>query len=233
MDYERTVQLYEKAGQIKKWEDTPEYHSRKGELDWYDKVKSKRSGDFWQAQDLINRQLVDPEWEAPHKDKDGKPLEYPVKYVNSIIKIRAADGSKWLKSRQQWWGLDEAGNPINQTMDDKEVFDDVLMIYTLKPENPKARDSKMIREVTGVTSRIKYTLPFTKENAEKLWNMRNGNCSLVIKDESGGGDKSPRSVESFEQFASTLFSELWDLMTTPKWKLDRSYKDQLNDTQYG
>jgi hypothetical protein len=41
MDYDKTVQLYEKAGQIKKWEDTPEYLSYKGELAWYDEVKSK------------------------------------------------------------------------------------------------------------------------------------------------------------------------------------------------
>jgi hypothetical protein len=113
MDYTKTIELYEKAGQIKKWKDTPEYFTYKHELDWYDKVKSKRNGEFWQAQDLINRQLVDPEWVPPHTAANGKHVEYPVKHVNSIIRIRTADGSEWLVSRQQWWGLDEAGNTIN------------------------------------------------------------------------------------------------------------------------
>ena len=31
LDYQKTVELYEKAGQVKKWEDTPEYLSYKGE----------------------------------------------------------------------------------------------------------------------------------------------------------------------------------------------------------
>ena len=44
MDFDKTVQLYEKAGQIKKWEETPEYNVHKSEKTWYDKVKSKRTG---------------------------------------------------------------------------------------------------------------------------------------------------------------------------------------------
>jgi hypothetical protein len=46
-------------------------------------------------------------------------------------------------SRQMWWGLDQAGNPVNQSMNDKEWFDEILPIYTLKPENPRQRDSKI------------------------------------------------------------------------------------------
>ena len=232
MDYQKTAELYEKAGQKKRWEQTPEYNSYNAEKNWFDKVRSKRNGEFWQAQDLINRELVPPEWTPPHVDAKGKPVKYPLKHVNCIIRVRALDGNEYLKSRQQWWGLDEAGNPINQTMDDKEVMDEILPIYTLKPENPKARDSKMIREVTSIEHRPKYLLEFTAENAENLWNMRNGNCSLILKDESKG-DKPPYSVESFEHFKSREFDELWDMLATPIYKLDRSYKDQMNDSQYG
>jgi hypothetical protein len=117
-------------------------------------------------------------------------------------------------------------------MDDKEVIDDILPIYTLKPENPKSRDSKMIREVTSIEHRKKYTLPFNAENVQKLYDMRNGNCTLVLKDESKG-DKPPYSVESLEQFKNQEFDELWEMLATPIYKLDRSIKDQLNDRQYG
>jgi hypothetical protein len=61
MDYEKTVQLYEKAGQIKKWEDTPEYLSYKSEKAWREKVTSKRTGKYYQAEELIKRELVPPD----------------------------------------------------------------------------------------------------------------------------------------------------------------------------
>lgn len=63
--------------------------------------------------------------------------------MNEIIRKRLADGSEWLISRQQHWGLDMTGNPINQTFNDKEFFDDILPIYTVKPKT-KERDSEMI-----------------------------------------------------------------------------------------
>jgi hypothetical protein len=37
-----------KIGQIERWEDTPESNSYKGEQAWYDRVKSKRTGEFHQ-----------------------------------------------------------------------------------------------------------------------------------------------------------------------------------------
>jgi hypothetical protein len=85
MNLQKTAELFEKAGQKKRWENTPEYHSYKGEQAWIEKVKSKRTGEYYQAQELINRNFVPPDWQPPHIDKDGKPVEYPLKYVNSII----------------------------------------------------------------------------------------------------------------------------------------------------
>jgi hypothetical protein len=228
MNLQKTVELFEKAGQKKRWENTPEYHSYKGEQAWIEKVKSKRTGEYYQAQELINRNFVPPDWQPPHIDKDGKPVEYPLKYVNSIIRRRLSDGSEWLTSRQQWWGLDEAGNPINQTFDDTEAYNDILPTYKLRPENPKERDSKMISEVIGIQDRIRYTLPFTKENAQRLWDMRNGNCTLVLKDESK--DSKPYSVDSFEQFINPDFAALMEMLAIPRWKIDRSYGDRLDDT---
>jgi hypothetical protein len=101
MDYQKTVELYEKAGQMKRWENEPESFSYNTEKKWFDKVRSKRNGEFYQAQDLINRELVPPEWVPPHVDSKGKPVKYPLKHVNSIIRIRTNNG-EYLKSRQMW-----------------------------------------------------------------------------------------------------------------------------------
>jgi len=231
MDYQKTIELYEKIGQIKKWEDTPESNSYKGEQAWCDKVKSKRTGEFYQVDELIRREWVPADWKPPHQDAKGELVKYPLKHVNEIIRKRLADGTEWLISRQQHWGLDMAGNPINQTFNDKEFFDDILPIYTVKPKT-KEKDSEMIREIKNIEHRKKCTLPFTAENVQKLHDMRIGRCNLVIIDESRG-DKPPISVESFEHFKTREFGELWDLVATPRYKMDRSYGNHLDDTQYG
>ena len=57
MDYDKTVTLYEKTGLLKKWKENPESYLHNAEKVWYDKVKSKRTGEFWQAEDLIKREL--------------------------------------------------------------------------------------------------------------------------------------------------------------------------------
>jgi hypothetical protein len=151
-----------------------------------------------------------------------------LKHVNEIFRRRLADGTEWLISRQQWWALDQAGNPVNQTFNDTEYFDDILPIYTVKPKT-KERDSEMIREIKDIEHRKKYTLPFTAENLQKLYDMRNGRCNLVIMDESRG-ERPPYSIESFEHFKTRLFDELWDMVATPRYKMDRSYGDRLDDT---
>jgi hypothetical protein len=189
---------------------------RPGMIKW----NQKGLESFYQADELIKRELVPPDWTPPHVDSRGKPLKYPVKHTNEIFRIRIADGSEWLMSRQMWWGLDQAGNPVNQSMNDKEWFDEILPIYTLKPENPRQRDSKMIREVTSIEHRRKYTLPFTPEILDKLYAMRNGQCSMVLKDDSK--DRPPYSMESFEHTKTREFDELWDWASTPRTKLDRS-----------
>jgi hypothetical protein len=134
-------------------------------------------------------------------------------------------------SRQMWTGLDQSGNHISKSFNDKEWFDDILPIYTVKPENPRQRDSKMIREVTNIEHRRKYKMPFTAENFQKLYDMKNGTCNLALKDETR--DRPSYSVESPEHFKTRGFDELWSWASTPNYKLDRSYKDQLEASHIG
>jgi hypothetical protein len=229
MDFDKTFEIYQRHELAKTWENVPDNNRYKKEKGWYEKVKSKRTGDYYQAEDLIKRDLVPPEWTPPHVDAKGKPIKYPIKHVNEIFRKRIADGSEWLLSHQIWTSLDEAGNPISISMNQKEMFDDILPIYKLKPENPKDRDTKMKREFDHIEHRPRYTLPFTAENVQKLYDMRNGNCPLIIMDESRG-DKPPISVDSFEHFKTRLFDELWNMVAIPRYKMDRPYGEGLDDT---
>ena len=90
-------------GQKKKFEDTPDYNRYRKEKKWFEMVKSPRTGDYYQADYLIQKDLVNtkpdpklkkPAWTSPHVDAEGKPLTYPLKYVNGIYRVRIADGSE-------------------------------------------------------------------------------------------------------------------------------------------
>jgi hypothetical protein len=220
MDFERTASLYEGIGQDRKWDETPEKNRLNKEIKWIESVKSSRTGDYYQAQTLIEREFVPNDWRAPHVDKKGRPLTYPIKNVNAIIRKRIADGSEYLLSREWWTALDSGGNPVSISMDDKQMYDDILAIYKMVPENPRQRDTKMLRQFERIEHRLVHTLEFSSDAVQKLYDMRNGNVSLVLKDESKG-DKHPINIESFEDFRDKPFDELWKLATTPKTSLNQ------------
>ena len=62
---------------------------------------------------MIRRELVSSEWTPPHVNDKGEPLEYPLKYVDGIYRVRIADMSEWLLTTEQWCGLDVSGNALN------------------------------------------------------------------------------------------------------------------------
>jgi hypothetical protein len=73
--------------------------------------------------------------------------------------------------------------------------------------------------------------PFTPENCDALYAMRNGSCNLVLKDEPR--DKPPYSLDSYEHLKTRKFDELWDMLSIPKYKMDKSYRDNLNNSHIG
>ena len=233
MDFDKIKELHEKMGLIKKFDENPQYNRYRKEQKWYEKVKSKRTGEYYQAEELIQRELVPPDWIPPHSDGKGKgkSVKYPLKHVNGIIRTRVTDGSEWITSTQEWWGLDQAGNPLNISMDLKESYDDIFPVYKIKPENPRERDSKMIRELDRLEHRTKYTLPFSPENVQKLYDMRNGRCCLVIRDQTQ--DKPPYDIPKLESFKNSRFEELFEWASTPRTAMDRSYGDSLDNSHIG
>ena len=231
MDLVKTRELYQELGQIKKFEETADFNRYRKELRWYDDVRSKRTGEYYQANELIRRDLVSKKWTPPHINEKQEPLEYPLKYVTGIYRVRIADMSEWLMSTQTWWGLDVFGNALNISMDFKERFDSITPVYTNRAKNPKERDSEMELEITSIKHTMKYTLPFTSENVDSLYAKRNGKCILVLKDESK--DKPPYSLDSYDHLKTREFDELWDMLSTPKYKMDRSYQDNLDNSHIG
>jgi hypothetical protein len=79
MDYQKTIELYEKIGQIKKWEDTPESNSYKGEQTWYDKGKGKRTGEFYQVDEFIRREWLPADWKPPTSRYERRTCKISIK----------------------------------------------------------------------------------------------------------------------------------------------------------
>ena len=194
-------------------------------------VKNPNTDEFFQLEDLRALGAVPTDFR-----KDEKPKRYPFKKVDAIIRIKKADGSEWLKSRQTWIGPDRLGNDIPKAFVDPEMYDNPVFRNQSKPVNPKDILSKTERKAISVTYEQELTLPFTSENLEQLYSTCSNPADrktifLVIKNE--GTDQSPRSITNHEDFKNRPFDELWEWAATPRFSLDRSVKDQLQDRQYG
>ena len=53
MDYDKNLVTYQKLNMVKKWEDMPERNRHNKEKMWYDKVKSKRTGEYFQESEIL------------------------------------------------------------------------------------------------------------------------------------------------------------------------------------
>jgi hypothetical protein len=230
-NYQKTRELFDKEPNKEpglRYEKSGEQHA---EEKWFQQVTNPNSGEFFQLEDLRAIGAVPADFR-----KDDKPKKYPAKKVDTIIRIKKADGTEWLKRRQTWIGLDRLGNDITKCFVDPELYDRPVFDYQSKPENLRDAFGKTERKAVSVTYVQEPTLTFTPKNLEQLYST----CSnpddrktifLIIKNE--GTDQSPRQITNHEDFKNRPFDELWEWAITPRFSLDRSVKDQLHDRQYG
>jgi hypothetical protein len=80
-----------------------------------------------------------------------------------------------------------------------------------------------------------YDHPFNPQNLKTLYKMRPAeepaSVTLIIQKVGYDGNPlgHPYQVEKYEDFAKP-FQELWDYLSTPKYRLDRGYGDNLQDS---
>src|SRR5215208_8258797 len=177
------------------------------------------------------------QWEdlPPRYRKFSNGRKYPVREVLQIIRARRPDFSEWLKSRGRIVGLDKLGNEVEHSFTDPEMYFTPQTKYELKPKDPKNPDGLKERVCVeagineAVAETIRYILPFNAKNFDSLFEQRLGksaaSVSLTILEE--GSTERPRQITNHEKFRNTPFEDLWVDATTPKFKLDRSYKDNL------
>ena len=221
VNYQRTEECYKRENYA-----YPIPIEQKGYEMWLQKVTNPNTVTFYKISDLPI------EW---RKNKEDKP--YPIKHANQIIGIKTADGREWLKSKQQWTAIDGQGNEIMKSFADQEIWDKPIFQYGMKPKDPKNPNGPKEHGVIGVISYSKqYDMPFNQQNLKALYKMRPpeeaASVSLVIQ--KLGYDKNPidhpYQIQKYEDFANRPFDELFDYMSTPKYRLDRSARDNLEDS---
>jgi hypothetical protein len=192
---------------------------------FYAKVTNPHTNTFYQLEDL------------PIEYRQNKESKiYPIRQVYQTIRIRRMDGTEWLKSRGRIVGLDRLGNEIEHSFTDPEVYFEPKLEYGYKPKDPRNPDGPKERVLISASinerdlDRKKYTLPYNEKNFNDLFKQRPGKSaetvSLSIYDE--GSSEKPRQV-TVDEFKAPSFDTLWEAMITPRFKLDRSFNDNLHD----
>jgi hypothetical protein len=199
--------------------------------------------------ELFEAKVISPDTKTYHQVSDlpveyrklGDDRKYPIRQVLQIIRIKRADGTEWLKSRGRLVGLDKAGNEVEHSFVDPEMFYKPVTRYEFRKNDPKNEysHSERVCVEAGINPHdnryTEYTLPFNEENFQNLYKQRptesSSSVSMVIWAE-GASDR-PRQITDPEQFAKRQFEEMWEEMITPRFKLDRSYRDNLEDIHIG
>jgi hypothetical protein len=232
-DFKRTEKIYQELGVSKFYKKPPEQHDDER---FYSQNTNPDTGTHYKISDLPieYRNFLDSD-SNPNKGKT-----YPIRHVNQIIRIKRVNGTEWLKTRGSIVGLDKLGNEVPHSFTDPELFYRPKVRYELKRKDPK--DEKTPMERTCVSAGIspydfentEYTLPWSIDNFEELYKQRpssdSSSVSLVIMVE--GSSEKPRSIDSVDKFKGN-FDDLWLEAITPRYKLDRSYNDHLENSPIG
>jgi hypothetical protein len=220
-DFRKTQKIFEEQGLMRFWKTPPEL------LD----------------DELFEAKVISPDTKTYHQVSDlpveyrkhGENRKYPVRQVLQIYRIKRADGTEWLKSRGRIVGLDKAGNEVEHSFVDPEMFYKPVTRYEFRKNDPKNvySSSERVCVETGIYPHdnryTEYTLPFNQKNFENLYKQRptQSTSSVTLAIYAEGASDAPRRITNVEQFSKKPFDDIWQEAITPKYKLDRSYADNL------
>ena len=126
--------------------------------------------------ELFEAKVINPDTKTYNQVSD-LPVEYrklvenrkyPVRQVLQIYRIKRADGTEWLKSRGRLVGLDKAGNEVEHSFVDPEMFYKPVTRYEFRKNDPKNEysHSERVCVEAGINPHdnryTEYTLPLTK-----------------------------------------------------------------------
>src|SRR5918996_1353959 len=209
-DFRKTQKIFEEQGLMKFWKKPSQLLD--DEL-FEAKVINSATKNYHQISDL-----------PVEYRKLGENKKYPVRQVLQIIRIKRADGTEWLKSRGTLVGLDKAGNEVEHSFVDPEMFYKPVTRYEFRKNDPKNEysSSERVCVEAGINPHdnryTEYTLPFNQKNFENLYKQRptQSTSSVTLAIYAEGASDRPRQITNVEQFSEKPFDDLWQDAITPK-----------------
>ena len=162
---------------------------------------------------------IDPHTGEYYTNGEGsgipKGKEGPKRYVTSIIRLKTNDGVEYLLSKSKIIGYNQSGDEISTTADNPEKFTKTNFRWETQPNYDTGFAERRNAGPSG--SEIVYTLPFTKEDAQKLFELRDNKqgIQLIVKSEAQDKVyeiKKPDGTlqENFQLFAESDFNYLFN-----------------------
>jgi hypothetical protein len=109
-------------------------------------------------------------------------LESPIRIVTTIMRLKATDnGAEYLLSNSKIIGYNQFGDEVTTTANFPEKYNLTLFRFETVPDHETGYAKRINTGACG--TELIYTLPFTKENALKLFDMRDlnkqNNCTSI------------------------------------------------------
>jgi hypothetical protein len=227
-DFKKTKLLFEEQGLMKFWK-------RPGELlddELFAREVQHPNGKYIHIADLP------VEYRKSEIDPNNK---YPIRYVLQIKRIKRHDGSEWLLSSGSIVGLDRAGNEVSHSFYNPEKYYKPITRYEFRKKD-KANEyspSERVCVEAGINEAdykyTEYTLPFNEKNFDSLYSHRRlkDATSVTLSIWLEGSSDKPRLIVNPDDFRNKPFDDIWQEAITPKFKLDRSYKANLEERHIG
>jgi hypothetical protein len=109
-DFKRTQKIFEEQGLMEFWKKQLHVELLDNEL-WEQKVMNPDTKAYTQISDLPV---------AYRKFDENR--KYPIRQVLQITRIKRVDGSEWLTSKGRLVGLDRAGNEVEHSFSNPELY---------------------------------------------------------------------------------------------------------------
>ena len=152
--------------------------------------------------------FTDGESSGIPKGKQG-----PKRLVSSIIRLKSSTDAEYLLSNSKIIAYDAHGDIQKTTANLPEKYNKTIFRFETLPDFEKGVAQRRNTGPSG--SELIYTLPFTKENAEKLFDLRENNqIQFIVKQEDRDSVyevKKPNATlqENFKMFAESDFEYLF------------------------
>jgi hypothetical protein len=171
----------------------------------------------YQSWENFKAKCIDPKSGKWYTSGEGtgvcKGKEGPKRVVTSIIRLKADNGTEYLLSNSTITGYNQSGDPVFTDASLPEKYNKTIFRFETVPNHETGYATRLNVGPSGFE--LIYTLPFTKENVQRLFDMRDGNkIQFMVKDEIQGkviGIKSQNTVEdTFKLWSESDFTYLYN-----------------------